>query len=767
MTDVADVKGSILGNAVLRKEDPALLFGTDLYVDDLAAAGAGVVFFVRSPFAHARINSIDTSYAEEAPGVRGVYTSANLDLKSFLGFASFDVGFARPPLAKDKVRYVGDIVAAVVADSRNEAVDAAEMVDVDYEPLDAVIAGEAALAEGAPILFEGVGTNICFRTAVAEDTDPLDGAERVIEGRIVSQRLAGVPMEPNGCLVVPGENGHMSVWIPSQNPIAVRDALVRQLDLDPQNLRVAAPVVGGGFGSKAGPYAEFLIVTKIAQETGQSVKWTEERSENMVSMAQGRDMVLYAKLGISSDGVISGLDINVVATAGAYPAVGGFLPVFTQMMCQGVYNIPRLRFVATSAVTNNTHIAAYRGAGRPEATQMLERIVDMAAVELGMDPVEIRRKNFLTPDMFPFATHGGTNYDNGEYELTLNKALAEADYDNLRTEQAARRSAGGTVQLGIGICTYVEVTAPVGLHVEFGRVEIMEDGTAIAKVGTSSHGQGHDTAFSMLVSDVLGIPMDRVTLHQSDTDLVPRGAGTMGSRSLQAGGSAVFVASQKVMEKAKKLAAHMLEAAEADIVKSEDGLQVAGVPASSIAWAKLARAATDPAQLPEGMEPGLSFEHDFDGQDATFPFGTHISVVEVDTETGRVVMLRHVAVDDCGRILNPMMVTGQQHGGIAQGIAQALFEQVAYDEDGNPITANLMDYAIPSAAELINFDTFNTETPTPRNPLGAKGIGESGTIGSTSAIHNAVIDAVSHLGVRHIDMPLLPQTVWKAIKRAS
>jgi carbon-monoxide dehydrogenase large subunit len=393
--------------------------------------------------------------------------------------------------------------------------------------------------------------------------------------------------------------------------------------------------------------------------------------------------------------------------------------------------------------------------------------MDIAALELGIDPVEIRRKNLLRPEMFPYATHGGTNYDNGEYIKALDKAVEEFGYDERRAEQAARRASGDSRQLGIGVCSYVEITAPTGLHVEYGKVEVNDDGTATAKVGTSSHGQGHDTAFSMLVSDVLGIPMDKVILHQSDTDLVPRGAGTMGSRSLQAGGSAVFVASEKVMEKAKRLAAHMLEAAETDIVKAEGGLQVAGVPASAISWGELAVAAKDPSKLPEGMDPGLSFEHDFDGQDATFPFGTHISLVEVDTQTGAVTMLRHVAVDDCGRILNPLLVTGQQHGGIAQGVAQALFEEVAYDEDGNPITSNLMDYAIPSAAELINFDTYNTETPTFRNPLGAKGIGESGTIGSTSAIHNAVIDAVSHLGVKHIDMPLTSRRVWEAIRDAS
>ena len=397
---------------------------------------------------------------------------------------------------------------------------------------------------------------------------------------------------------------------------------------------------------------------------------------------------------------------------------------------------------------------------------MLERIIDMAADELGIDPAEIRRKNFLQPDAFPLTTHGGANYDCGEYEKALDAVLEAADYQGMLAQQAERRTAGDPKQLGIGLSTYVEVTAPAGLHVEYGAVEVNEDGTVTARVGTSAHGQGHLTAFSMIVSDMLGVPMEDVILLQSDTAEIPRGQGTMGSRSLQTAGSAVHVASETVLGKAKQLAAHLLEASESDIVTGEGGLQVAGVPTSNVSWADLAKAANDDSKRPEGMEPGLAHELDFDGTDATFPFGAHIAMVEVDTETGHVELVRHVAVDDCGKILNPLLVTGQQHGGIAQGAAQALYEVVSYDDDGNPITSNLMDYAIPSAAELPSFETSNTETPSPRNPLGAKGIGESGTIGSTPAIHNAVVDAVSHLGIRHIDMPLSSQTVWSAIQGA-
>lgn len=761
-------QGSILGNPVLRREDPSLLTGADEYIDDMDVPGVGHIRFVRSPFAHATLGSIDTAEAEAMPGVAAVYTAANLELPDFQGFPMFPPVFNRPLLAKGKVRFVGDIVAAVVAESREATADAAEAVIVDYEPLPAVVDMEAAMAPDAPVLFEEHGSNIVFPNAMGHDEgdpDPLEGADRVVEARVVSQRLAGVPMETNGCVAVP-DGDAMTIWVSSQNPVAIKEAYTGLLGLDPDKTRVVAPAVGGGFGPKAGPYAEHFLTVAAARALNQPIKWTEDRSENMVAMAHGRAMVLAAKLGVTNDGAITGLDVDVVADCGAYPAIGGVLPTLTQMMIQGVYAIPKIRYKSTSVATNTTFTAAYRGAGRPEATQILERVMDVAADELGMDPGEIRRKNYLQPDQFPITTLGGASYDCGEYEKTLDAVLAAADYQSLLAEQAARRSSGAAKQLGIGLSTYVEVTAPLGLHVEFGAIEVNPDGSVTARVGTSAHGQGHLTSFSMIVSDMLGVPMDQVTLLQSDTDEIPRGAGTMGSRSLQTAGSALHVASETVLAKAKALAAHLLEASEDDIVAADGSLQVAGVPTSAVTWADLAQAANDDARRPEGMEPGLAHELDFDGQNSTFPFGSHISVVEVDTETGNVEMVRHVAVDDCGRILNPMLVQGQQHGGIAQGAAQALFEVVAYDDDGNPITSNLMNYAIPSAAELCSFETSNTETPSPLNPMGAKGIGESGTIGSTPAIHNAVVDAVSHLGVRHIDMPLTSERVWQAIQDA-
>ena len=765
-----EVEGSILGHAVLRREDPSLLTGADKYYDDMAVDGLTHAYFVRSSFAHGTLNSVDVSAAATMPGVVAAHSADTFELAPFLSFPLMPPVTARPPLAKGKVRLVGDIVAVIVAETLAQATDAAEAVVVDIDPLPAIIDPEAATAAGAPLLFEEHGSNVVFETGIGtgeDDGDPLEGAAHVSECRTVSQRLAGVPMETNGCVAIPGDDGQLTVWIPSQNPVAVRDALAAQLGMEAANLRVAAPMVGGGFGPKAGLYTEHVLISELARAIGRPVKWTEGRSENMVSMVHGRGMVMNTRLGLGADGTFVGLDVDVVAEAGAYPGIGAFLPVLTQMMSPGVYSFPKIRFHAVSVVTNTTSTAAYRGAGRPEATQMLERVIDVAADELGIDPAELRRRNFLAPESFPLTTLGGANYDCGEYAQALDAALAAADYPSLLADQAARRASGDVKQLGIGLSAYVEVTAPIGLHVEYGKVAVGDDGKVTGWVGTSAHGQGHITAFSMIISDMLGVPMDDITILQSDTDDIPRGAGTMGSRSLQTAGSAVHIASETVLDKAKQLAGHLLEANAADVVVGNGGLHVAGVPANALSWAELAQAAGDDARRPDGMDAGLAHELDFDGTDSTFPFGAHIALVEVDTETGSVELLRHIAVDDCGRILNPLLVRGQQHGGIAQGAAQALYEMVSYDSEGNPITSNLADYAIPSAAELPSFEASNTETPSPRNPMGAKGIGESGTIGSTPAIHNAVIDAVSHLGVKHIDMPLTGQRVWAALQAAS
>ncbi|MDP6283126.1 MAG: xanthine dehydrogenase family protein molybdopterin-binding subunit [Acidimicrobiales bacterium] len=751
-------QGSILGNAVTRKEDPGLLTGANDYVDDLDIDSVQIVF-VRSTMAHASLLGVDTSEAVNMPGVVAVYTADNLSMDAVNQSEFMDPSMNRPPLAVGRVRFVGDIVAAVVAESHSQAVDAAEQVIVDYDPLPANADIEAALGDDADVLWEGAESNVCFAIGNEYDgPDVNEGADAVVSQRIVTQRLAGVPMEPNGCVAIP-EGDSMTFYASTQAAHGLRDGLAPSIGLEPENLRVIAPWVGGGFGPKAGLYIEQILCAKAAQELNQPVKWTEQRGENMLSMAQGRAMVMNAELGVNNDGSIVGLKARVVADAGAYPAIGAILPMLTMQLSQAVYNIPAIDFFAQSVVTNTTFIGAYRGAGRPEATQMVERILDKAANAIGMDPAELRRKNYLQPDAFPLTTLVGANYDSGEYERSLDAVLEASGYADLRAEQTRRRESDDPKLLGIGVSSYVEVTAPIGLHVEYGSCEINDDGSATIKVGTSSHGQGHDTAFSMIVNDVLGIPMDEVNHVDADTQEVARGAGTLGSRSLQAGGSAIYEASQVVLEKGKQLAASLLEASAEDIVVGEGALQVAGVPAKSISWADLASAAVE-----QEVEGGLAHELDFDGTDATYPFGSHVAVVEIDRETGHVELLRHIAVDDCGTILNPMLVNGQQHGGIAQGIAQALWEHVQYDEDANPITASLMDYLMPSAAELPSFEVSNTETASPRNPLGAKGIGESGTIGSTPAVHNAVCDAVAHLGVEHVDMPCTPQAVWQALQ---
>ncbi len=764
-------QGSILGHPVTRKEDPGILTGSTKYFDDLRLDGMAHVAFVRSTMPHARLNGVDTSEAEAMPGVLAVYTAQSLEIADHQGFPMLPPTMNRPPLAKYKVRFVGDIVAAVVAETKGQAVDGAEVVVVDYEPLPAVIDVEAAIADGAPVVHDGnPAGNVAMSAQMMGMGAPVEGilddADVVVECRFVNQRVAGVPMEANGILAVPEAGGTMTAWIPTQSPNGAHAELAGALGLEPDKVRVRTAAVGGGFGPKAAFTVEYILTSKAALALGRPVKWTETRSENMVAMVQGRAQVQDVALGVKRDGTITGLKAHVYGDAGAYPAIGAILPMLTATMSGGVYAIPKIEFDWSAVITNTTPIGAYRGAGRPEATQLLERIIDIAADELGVDPAEIRRKNLLPKFEAPgqAAASGMAMYDTGDYAVALDAVLEHADYKSLLAEQKARRDRNDPKLMGIGLSCYVEITAPVGLHAEWGAVEVLDDGTAKAYVGTSAHGQGHETAFAMIVQEILGIPMDKVQLIQSDTAVIPKGAGTLGSRSLQTGGSAVWKASESVLDKAKQLAAQLLEASPDDIVLGEGGLQVAGVPSKLVAWGELA--AKSKSSGIEGLEDGLRTELDFDAGSSSFPFGAHVAVVEVDSETGRVTQLRHVAVDDCGRILNPLLVNGQQHGGIAQGIAQALYEWMQYDADGNPITANLMDYAMPSAAELPSFEVYNTETPTHLNPLGAKGIGESGTIGSTPAVQNAVIDAVSHLGVRNIDMPCSAQRVWAAIQEA-
>ncbi|MAV21218.1 MAG: carbon monoxide dehydrogenase [Acidimicrobiaceae bacterium] len=554
-------------------------------------------------------------------------------------------------------------------------------------------------------------------------------------------------------------------------PHSLKDKLAETLDRDADTIRVIAPDVGGGFGAKAGLYIEFPVLAVLAEMYGRPVTWTETRSEDMVALAHSRAQIQYCETGFNEDGELTGMRVRLVGDAGAYPSMGALIPGLTKQMANGTYNFPKVRFDVAVAITNTSPTGAYRGAGRPEATALIERAMDQASIELGIDPLEIRRRNFIQSDQFPFDTLTGWTYDTGDYVTSMEKAAEIIGYDDLRDQQRQRREEGSNRALGIGVASYVEVTSGGGGS-EYASLEIHDDGTATMKAGTSAHGQGHQTSFAMIVSEHTGIPVESITLIQSDTDIVPRGGGTGGSRSLQLGGSAVKEATDAVIEKAKDLTAHLLEASVDDIVVNTDNgtVGVAGVPATALNWAELAAASKK--EIPEGIldtedgMEGLAAQLDFNQENGTFPFGTHISVVDVDLETGEVTLVRHVAVDDAGTVINPLIFEGQQQGGIGQGISQALYEEVLYDDEGNPQTGNFMDYAFPSAAEMIDFETHHTVTPTHLNPLGAKGIGEAATIGSTPAVQNAVIDALAHLGVRHIDMPCTPERVWKTIQAA-
>jgi carbon-monoxide dehydrogenase large subunit len=761
------MRGSILGTEVRRVEDQDLITGKSTYVDNLDVPGALHLSFVRSPIAHARIGDIDTSAAEAAPGVRAVYTAQTLELPPQAGMIPMNPVCDRPPLAVGKVRFVGDVVAAVVADTKAQADDATELVEVDYDPLDAVTDLEAAVLPGAPLQFEELGTNVGAGEREPDSSgDALEGADVVVRVAMRNQRLAPMPMEPNAMVAVPGGpdgSGEYdaTVQVSTQAVHGFHQAAAAACGLAPDRLRVVSPHTGGGFGAKIGAQAEHLVTLAAALRLGRPVKWIETRSENAVAMVHGRGQQEWVELGLRRDGTIVGLRLHVIVDSGAYLGFNGFLGiVFTRMMASGVYRIPKISYSVAAALTNTTPMGAFRGAGRPEAAAFLERVMDMAAAELDIDPVEIRRRNFIQPDEFPHTTVVGTLYDSGDYDAPLRKALEMADYDGLRAEQSRRRERGHAVQLGIGIGSYVEVTG-AGNFTEYAGVDVDDEGIATVKVGTSAHGQGHATTFSMLVSERLGIPMADIRFVQADTATVPRGGGTMGSRSLQIGGNAVNRAAEVVLESARQLAAELLEADVDDIEVGDGGLGVAGVPDRDLSWATLAKA---------GQERGTPLATELDWEQtggSTFPFGAHVSVVEVDTDTGKVRPVNHYAVDDCGRIVNPMIVAGQQHGGLAQGISQALWEHVRYDADGNPQTATLTDYTIPSAVELPWFDVANTVTETPYNPLGAKGIGESATVGSTPAVHNAVVDALSHLGVRHVDLPCTPEAVWRAIQDAS
>lgn len=791
-----------VGQRVKRTEDPRLIKGLAHYVDDIRLPDTLYVAFVRSVYAHARISSIDAGEALKMPGVVAVYTGKDVATKIGPVPCASALPDLKVPdyrvLAIDKAWFVGHPIAAVVATDRYIARDAVDHVMVDYDDLPAVVDVEAAAA-GGPVIHESFGDNIAYKLTAGEgDIDAaLASADKVIKQRMVHQRLAPIAMEPRGVLAryFPGE-GELTVWSSTQIPHLLRTQLALMIGIAENKLRVITPEVGGGFGSKLNVYAEEALIGWIAMQLGKPVKWIEGRRENIQGTIHGRGQIGYIEIGCKNDGTLTGLKYNVFADLGAYhqlltPAI----PTLTGLMLSGSYRIPAIQINVTGCFTNKMSTDAYRGAGRPEATYVVERALDLVALETGIDPAEVRRKNFPGADEFPFHTATGLEYDSGNYAAALDKAQGIIDYAALREDQKKARADGRLV--GIGVSTYVEICAlgpsqamPAGGW-ESATVRIEPTGKVTVLTGASPHGQGQETSFAQIAADELGVDLNDVTVIHGDTGVVQYGIGTFGSRATAVGGTAVLIAIEKLKEKANKIAAHMLQcdtsavafeagrysrqaASAAAVGESEPVVPVGEAPAaalpepdtngrSSVTIQDIALAAHLAKELPPDTEPGLSATYFFEPKNFTFPFGTHIAVVEVDRETGDVKFLRYVAVDDCGRVINPMLVDGQVHGGIVQSIGQALFEEVVYDEQGQLLTGTLMDYALPKASQVPFMELDRTETPSPVNPLGVKGVGEAGTIGATPAIVGAVVDALAPFGVKHLDMPMKPEAIWRII----
>jgi len=770
---------SLIGAEVRRKEDPRLISGAGRYVGDITLPGMQYVAFVRSPYPHARIGAIDSSQALRVPGVTAVVTGEDLrDVYTemlFEGSEGSDVSGEAPPrhshypVSIEKVRHVGEIVAAVIATTPAAAADGVAAVMVDWQPLPAVADMEQAIRPDAPLLFEGTLNNIdhVWRRKRGDVEAAFASAHRVVKLRMVSQRLSGVPMEGRAVLTAPDPTtGGLTIWTSTQAAHWIRRDLAKMLGIPENQIRVIAPDVGGGFGVKIGVYPEEAALAALTRRLGIPLRWVETRLEHMQATTHGRAQVAEYEAAVTTEGIVTALRARVIADLGAYPVSAG-IPDLTGMMAVGVYRIPAVDYEITCVYTNTTPVAAYRGAGRPEAAYYIERLMDTIALELNLDPVDVRRRNFIPPDAFPYKTPVGPTYDSGDYDKPLRKALEVGRYTDLRTEQQRRlaaRAAGERVPLlGIGIACYVEMCG-FGPF-ESAHVRVEPSGTVTVMTGISPHGQGNATTFAQIVADQLGADFDSVVVISGDTAMTPMGNGTMGSRSLAVGGGALVRALARVREKARRIAAHMLEAAIDDVVFEEGRYHVKGSPDSGLTLAQIAeRAYSD--DLPDDVDPGLEATDFFKPPALIYPFGAHLAVVEVDPDTGIVTVRDYVSVDDCGPRISPIIVAGQVHGGLAQGIAQALFEEVVYDENGQLLSGSLMDYTLPRADDLPSFVVEQTITPTPHNPLGAKGIGEAATIGSTPAIVNAVVDALKHLGVRHIDMPLRPEKVWRACNQA-
>ncbi|MDL4776199.1 xanthine dehydrogenase family protein molybdopterin-binding subunit [Actinomadura xylanilytica] len=771
-----------IGSPRRRSEDARLVTGRTRWTDNLQPAGTLHVAYLRSPYAHAAIARVDAGRARDRPGVVAVFTGADLAAEQGGLPCAWPVTEDmkhpdHPPMAVTEVRYVGEPVACVVARDRYAAVDALEDVDVDYTALPAVVDMEEALAEGADLVHAGLGTNRSY-TWVYKNGD-LDAAIRdapvVLERRYVQQRLIPTAMEPRAVLCVP-EGDDFTLYSATQIPHILRLMLATVTEIPEHRIRVVAPDVGGGFGSKLQVYGEEVLALLLARRLGHPVKWTESRSEGNMTVHHGRDQIQRLTLGADRDGRIRGLKVDLLADMGAYlMLVTPGVPLLGAFMFNGIYKMDAYSFTCSGVFTTKTPTDAYRGAGRPEATFGIERLMDELAAELGLDPIEVRRRNWITRDEFPYETVSGLTYDSGDYEAATDKALELFGYDALRAEQAERRGRRDPVQLGLGVSTFTEMCGLAPSRVlgslaygaggwEYASVRMLPSGKVEVVTGASAHGQGHETAWAQIAADRLGVPFDDVKVLHGDTAVAHKGMDTYGSRSLAVGGMALYSACDKVVDKARTIAAHLLEAAEQDLEFAGGRFSVRGVRDEGTTIQEVAQATFTAHDLPDGIEPTLDSDATFDPDNFSFPHGTHLCAAEVDTETGMVRLRSYVAVDDVGKVVNPMIVEGQVHGGLAQGIAQALYEEAVYDAEGNLTTTTMADYLVPSAADLPEFTTDRTETPATSNALGVKGVGEAGTIASTPAVVNAIVDALRPFGVKDVPMPCTPERVWRAVR---
>ncbi len=772
----------LVGQRVKRREDPRLIQGRATYVDDVKIPGMLHLAFKRSDVAHGRIRSIDTSAAQVMDGVEAIFTGAQI--AEILGPMPIGTPFPSPPhraVAVDVVRYAGEAVAVVAATDRYIARDAADAIVVDYEMLPVVVDPELAMTgktlihadfpDNLAVALVPSGTGVDPKGHV--DDSAIDKAfaeaEVVISQRMMNQRLVPNAMEPRGVVAhyEPARES-MTIWSSTQNPHILRTMIATMNGLGQDQVRAIAPEVGGGFGAKINIYAEEYVAAAISKRLGLPVKWIEDRSEAFVATTHGRDIIGYVDMAAKRDGKVLGLKLRLIADIGAYNMLlTAAIPTLTMLMANATYDIPAIRTTLTEVFTNKTPTDAYRGAGRPEATYFVERAMDMLARELNLDPADVRRRNFIKANQFPFATQMGATYDSGDYEKALDLALKTADWTRLKEERDAARAEGRLV--GLGLAMYVEVcgvgpssTMPTGGW-EYSQVTIERDGRISATTGASPHGQGNETTFAQMLADQFGVPFEHVTILHGDTSVAKQGVGTFGSRSQAVGGTALHLAGGKVKVKMGKFAAALLEAREDDLVFENGTIMVKGSPSSAKKFADVAAYAYIPVPLPEGLEPGLSEEAFFEPSNNTYPFGCHISMLEIDRETGEPSLLKLVAVDDAGNLINPLIVEGQIHGGLAQGIGQAMIEEAVYNADGQLVTGSFMDYAFPRATDFPRFELHATVTPTPLNPLGAKGVGEAGTLGSTPSIVSAAVDALSQFGVKHIDMMLRPEKLWRII----